>query len=178
MLHQGEQGFRSHDRTGLQELAQLMDLDALVQLLEPVVGLLDDLLAGSFDLRGEIGRSLRLKGKFASQFEVKGIETAGIIPLGGKVLHRCRGRHDFTIQLGTSLRKRAAMMVLPGKYCTATTEASKSSDPSELRRRRTSANSRGVSQAKRTSRGVPNSTMVLSVKLAGAGSPACRVRAN
>src|SRR5580704_5350230 len=71
-------------------------------------------------------------------------------------------RHDFTIQLGTELTKRAATMVLPGWYCTATTEASVSSEPSELRSRRMSANSSGVAQANRTSREVPNSMTVLS----------------
>src|SRR5271170_5652504 len=75
---------------------------------------------------------------------------------------RLRCSHGFTIQLGTEVRKRAATTVVPGWYCTATTEASVSSEPSELRKRRTSANSSGVVQAKSTSREVPNSMTVLS----------------
>ena len=149
--------------TGLQKLAQLMDLDALVHFLEPLRGLLDRFAAGRVSARFQIGTRLHLDDEFARDFKIDRVEPAGRCPLGGKVwCWRCC--HDFTIQLGTSPIKRAATTVLPGWYCTATTAASTSKEPSELRRRSTSANSRGVAQANKTSRGVPNSMTVLSVK--------------
>src|SRR5580704_908775 len=70
----------------------------------------------------------------------------------------------FTIQLATSPVKRAATAVRPPLYCTATTQASVSSVPSEFCSRSLSANSRGKVEAKSTSLGVPNSMIVLSVK--------------
>src|SRR5580700_6974318 len=69
----------------------------------------------------------------------------------------------FTIQLATSPVKRAATAVRPPLYCTATTQASVSSVPSEFRSRSLSANSRGKVEANSTSVGVPNSITVLSL---------------
>jgi hypothetical protein len=69
------------------------------------------------------------------------------------------------------VRKRAATIVVPGRYCNATTDASVSSEPSALRNRNTSANSRGVVQANRTSRGVPNSMTVFSGSSKAPGWP-------
>src|SRR5580704_4566567 len=71
----------------------------------------------------------------------------------------------FTIQLATSPVKRAATAVRPPLYCTATTQASVSSVPSEFRSRSLSANSSGKVEAKSTSLGVPNSMTVLSVSV-------------
>ena len=76
------------------------------------------------------------------------------------------------------MRKRAATTVDPGWYCTATTDASVSSEPSELRSRSTSANYNGAVQENKTSRAVPNSITVLSDRtLSGAalsGNPSPR----
>src|SRR5579859_3279292 len=175
MLQQVDQAILIDQRTGLQELAQLMNLNALVHFVEPCNGLGEGFGARSFNSGFEIGAGLHVDDEFARQFVVDGIKPQGRLPLRcGILLGRARS-HDFTIQLGTSPRKRAATMVLPGLYCTATTEASISSEPSELRRRRTSANSSGVLQAKRTSREVPNSMTVLSLKSAATESSAPRI---
>src|SRR6185369_14973162 len=116
--------------------------------LEPLSGLLDGLFAGHLDAGLEIGAGLHVDGKLPRQFEINGIEPAGRIPLRGKILYGCCRSHDFTIQLGTSPRKRAATTVLPGWYCNATTQAPTSNEPSEFFKRRSSPNSSGVLQAK------------------------------
>src|SRR5882724_4037938 len=101
------------------------------------------------------------------------MEQARFAPLRGQVLRfRCHS-HDFTIQLETSWVKRAATAVRPLVYCSATTEASASSVPSEFCSRNKSANSRGKVDENRTSRAVPNSITVLSVE---AFSPTTRVK--
>src|ERR1700678_1030543 len=140
-----------------------MDLNALIHFLEPLRRLLHRFAARRVGPGFQIDARLHVDDEFARDFKINGIEPTGGLTLGGKVW--CwRWCHDFTIQLVTSPIKRAATRVLPGWYCTATTAASMSREPSELRRRRTSANSRGVAQANKTSRGVPNSMTVLSVK--------------
>src|ERR1700740_78535 len=108
--------------------------------------MLDAFAVGSVDGFVEGCTSGRVNHEFTRQFCVNGMKNSGARPLRRVVRSgRCRGCgcHDFTIQLGTEERKRAATIVEPGWYCTATTDASVSSEPSELRRRSTSANSRG-----------------------------------
>ncbi len=114
MLQQLDQPFLRDQRIGLQELAKLVHLNQAVHLIEPLVRLFDGLFAGSVDAGLKIGAGLDVDGELARQFEVDGIEPAGQIPLGCEILHGCGRSHDFTIQLGTSPRKRAATSVLPG----------------------------------------------------------------
>ena len=91
-----------------------MHLDLAVHLFEPLPGLLDGFFAGSLDAGLKLGAGLDVDGELACQFKVNGIKAAGGNPLRGKILHGCGRRHDFTIQLGTSRRKRAATRVFPG----------------------------------------------------------------
>ena len=91
-----------------------MNLHHRVHLLEPLIGLLHGFFARSIDARLKIGAGFYVDGEFAREFKVNGIQPASDTPLRGQIL-RWGGRvHGFTIQLGTSLRKRAATRVLPG----------------------------------------------------------------
>src|ERR1700675_1246645 len=92
------------------------------------------------------------------------MEQTRLAPLPGQVFGLHFQSHGFTIQLETSWVKRAATAVRPLVYCSATTEASASSVPSEFCSRRRSANSSGRVEENNTSRGVPNSITVLSVQ--------------
>src|SRR5712692_1760601 len=92
------------------------------------------------------------------------MEQARRTPLGGQFIGLRYFIHGFTIQLATSRVKRAATAVRPPVYCRATTEASASSVPSEFWSRSISANSTGRVEANSTSRDVPNSMTVLSLK--------------
>src|SRR5690348_17322004 len=152
-----------------------MHLDRVVHVLNPLVCLLDRFFSRRIDHRLKIGARLHVDGELSRQLKVDRIQPACVAPLRCQVLHGCGWGHGFTIQLGTSRRKRAATSVLPVSYCTATTLTSSSSEPSELRIRKMSAKSSGVFEANRTSRGVPNSMTVLSLKSVGA--PASITRA-
>ena len=112
VLHQVQQSFRTHLRAGLQELAQLVYLDVLVDFRQPGFGLFDRFFTRRVDARFKIGAWLYVDGELAREFEVNGIQAAGGFPLGCEILHRRGWVHDFTIQLGTSPRKRAATTVL------------------------------------------------------------------
>ena len=111
---QAQQAFLSDQRIGLQELAQLVDLNLAVHLFEPLPGLLHGFFAGSLDAGLKLGAGLDVDGELAREFKVNGIKAAGRNPLRCQVLHRCGRGHDFTIQLGTSRLKRAATRVFPG----------------------------------------------------------------
>src|SRR3954463_1127512 len=174
VLQKAHQTLRSHLRVGLQKLPELVHLDHFVHVIEPLISLLDSFFSGRLNARFEIGASFDFHGELTREFEVDGIQTTGQIPLRCEILHRCGRGHDFTIQLGTLRLKRAATRMLPGWYCTATTRASSSSEPSVVRTRSKSAKSNGVLQAKSTSRGVPNSITVLSLKVAGSVSSTTR----
>src|SRR5262252_4304380 len=140
-----------------------MHLNRFIHVLQPAIGLFDGILSRRLHTRFQFGARLYVDREFACQLEINRIQLARETPLRGEILHRCGWRHDFTIQLGTSRLKRAATRVFPGWYCTATTRASSSNEPSELRNLTISANSRGILQANNTSRGVPNSITVLSL---------------
>src|SRR5262249_32727326 len=143
MLQQVEQLLLADQRTGLQELAKLVHLDGVIHLVKPLVGLLHRLFTGRIDPGLEIVAGFNVDGELAGEFEINRIQPSSRVPLGCEILHGCGRVHDFTIQLGTSLRKRAATRVFPGWYCTATTVASTSSDPSAVRTRTMSAKSSG-----------------------------------
>src|SRR5947199_8498553 len=129
-----------------------MDLDLLIHSIQPLLRPLHCLRRRRFHFGIQIGARGHVDDELARQFGINWIQSKGIRPCRRKVgnlrlrlwRRRLRGRHDFTIQLGTAATKRAATMVFPGWYCTATTEASVSSEPSELRSRKMSANSSGV----------------------------------
>src|SRR6266446_2492883 len=151
-----------------------MDLYLLVHLQKPLTSLLHGLLRRIVDRCFQIVASRQIDNKLASQCAVQRMEQARFAPLRGHILRfRCHS-HDFTIQFETSWVKRAATAVRPLVYCSATTEASASSVPSEFCNRSRSANSRGKVEENSTSRGVPNSITVLSVH--AFPSPTTRVR--
>ena len=89
MLQQTHQAFLIHQRTGLQELAQLVHLDELVHFVEPVLGLFDRFFAGGVDAGFKIGAGFHFDGELARQFEIDGIEPPGESPLRGEILHGC-----------------------------------------------------------------------------------------
>jgi hypothetical protein len=86
------------------------------------------------------------------------------LPLHGQFVRFRQGTHGFTIQFATSCVNRAATAVFDPLYWRATTQASTSRVPSEFRNRSLSANSNGNVEAKSTSRDVPNSMTVLSLR--------------
>ena len=96
-------------RRGLQKLAQLVHLNLRVDLLEPGFGLRNRLRRWRF--LGGAGRNLN--HKFADQRGVNGPQgrERGFF-LFKRRLGGCS--HDFTIQLGTGLRKRTATTVRSG----------------------------------------------------------------
>src|SRR4029077_12709821 len=149
-----------------------MHLDALVHFPEPLAGQLNRFLRRRVNARLQVAASRQINHEFPSQSYVQRMEQARSAPLRVQVL-RC-GSHVLTIQFVTSWVKRAATAVRPPVYCSATTETSVSSVPSEFCTRNMSANSRGKVETKSTSRDVPNSITVLSVN--ASPSPATRVR--
>src|SRR5665213_1980899 len=104
----------------------------------------------------------------ACQCAVKRIDQPGNLPFGFQVRERRLSgfwihTHCLTIQLVAESLRRAATAVRSPLYCKATTQASVSRVPSEFCNRSMSANSRGRLEANKTSRAVPNSTIVVSL---------------
>ena len=89
-------------------ISSLVHLDGVIHLVKPLVGLLYGFLAGRVDAGFEISTGLDVDGELAGEFVINGIQPASGAPLGCEILYRCGRIHDFTIQLGTSRRKRAA----------------------------------------------------------------------
>src|SRR5262249_25044659 len=152
MLQERQQAFLARQRTGLQELPKLVHLDRFIHVIQPAIGLFHRVLPRRLHTRFQFGARLHVDRELARQLEVNGIQLAREPPLRGEILHRGGWRHGFTIQLGTWRLNRADTRVFPGWYCTATTRASSSKDPSELRNFTISANSRVILQANNTSR--------------------------
>src|SRR5207248_4908918 len=164
MLQQSPQCLFAGQSCGLQELGQLVHLDARIHIQKPAAGLLDRFLRGSVGAGFQVGARRQIDHKFAGQGGVERVKQPGSTPLHRQITNfGCIG-HSFTIQLATSRVKRAATAVRPPVLCSATTDASASSVPSEFCSRRVSANSSGNVEANNTSCGVPNSMTVLSVK--------------
>src|SRR5579862_309016 len=139
-----------------------MYLNAAVEFEQPLASLFHRLLRRSIDGGFQVGVCGQFDYELTRQCGIQRIEQARIAPFRRQSV-QVRCCHGFTIQLATSLVKRAATAVRPPLYCTATTQASVSSVPSEFRKRNLSANSSGNVEENSTSRGVPNSMMVLSV---------------
>ena len=114
VLQQTQQAFLRNHGAGLQKLTQLVNLNALVEGFEPVVGLLHGVFAGTVHARFKIGANLHVDDKLTRELEVNRIQLAGGVPLGCEILRRSGCGHGFTIQLGTAPRKRAATTVWPG----------------------------------------------------------------
>ena len=136
-------------RAGLQKLAQLVNLDFVIHGIQPLLRLLDRLERRCSPRRSQDRHRRARRSRTRAPVRRKWDAGGAHLPTGPRDLEllpkvaprrlrrrRLRWCHGFTIQLGTAVTKRAATMVLPGWYCTATTEASVSSEPSELRRRR------------------------------------------
>src|SRR5450432_2164542 len=150
------------DGRSLQKLPKLMDLDALVHVKKPLPGLFHGFRGGSIDTGLEIGARRQFNHTLAGQCGIEGIKQASPTPVLAKFVQvRCR-THIFTIQFVTACVKRAATALRSPLYCTATTQASVSSVPSEFCSRNISTNSRGRLEANKTSRAVPYSITVLS----------------
>ena len=146
VLQQSLQGFFAGQACSLKKLAQLMDLNLLVHFEQPLAGLFDRLLRRIFQTEFQVGaRRGQFDDELAPQRAVQRMEQARLAPLRGQVLRFRFQSHGFTIQLETSWVKRAATAVRPLVYCSATTEASAFSVPSEFSRRSRSANSSGKS---------------------------------
>src|ERR1700680_2914140 len=145
-----------------------MHLNTLVHVEEQLPGLFDGFLGRSIHGGFQIAVRRQLDHEFPGQRGIQGVEQTRVAPLRRQITQLRCGCHEFhnsgfTIQLSTSPMKRAATAVRPPLYCTATTQASVSSVPSEFRSRNLSANSSGKVEANSTSFGVPNSMMLLSV---------------
>src|SRR5438477_7422068 len=139
-----------------------MDLNLLIHFEKPLPSMLHRFLGRIVNGRLQISARRQVNDKLACQSAVEGMEQACFAPLGGQVFRFRSNGHGFTIQLETDCVNRAATAVRPLVYCSATTEASASSVPSEFCRRSISANSKGKVEEKSTSRVVPNSITVLS----------------
>src|SRR5947209_18968247 len=164
MLQQSAQPFFAGQSCGLQELAQLMHLNALIHVQEPLPCLLHRLFRRAISSGFQVGTRQRIDHKLAGECSIEWVEQPCGMPFGRQVINFGCNCHGFTIQLATSRVKRAATAVRPPVLCKATTEASASSVPSEFCTRSVSANSSGRVDAKSTSCEVPNSITVLSVK--------------
>ncbi len=86
MLQQRQHSLGIHYRTGLEELAQLMHLDALVHFVQPAGGLFDHFFARSLDASLEFRVRLHVDGELTREFEINGIQPACKTPLGGEIL--------------------------------------------------------------------------------------------
>jgi hypothetical protein len=73
VLDQALQPLLVRERTGLQELAQLVHLDQLVHLVQPVVGLFDHILFGRLDAGFQLGAGFQFDGELARQFGIDGM---------------------------------------------------------------------------------------------------------
>ncbi len=103
---------------GLQELAQLVNLDALVHFPQPLPGLLHRFPGRLFDAHFEIVARGEVDDELARQRGVRRIQNAGGVPLGGQLI---QVGHGLSIQSGTS--PRAGGEVRPLWYCRATRNA-------------------------------------------------------
>src|SRR5712692_5352486 len=164
VLQKRAQALLAGQTGGLEKLPQLMHLDALVHLQKPLAGLFNRFLRRSINAGFQVAAGRQLDHELAGQGGIQGVEQTRRAPLRGRLIRLRYFGHGFTIQLATSRVKRAATAVGPPVYCKATTEASASKVPSEFCSRNVSANSRGRVEANNTSRAVPNSMIVLSVK--------------
>ena len=84
VLQQGLQAFFAGQARGLQELAQLMDLDLLVHFEKPLAGLLDRLLRRIFHAGFQVGARGQFDHKLAPQSAVQRMEQARFAPLRGQ----------------------------------------------------------------------------------------------
>ena len=78
VLQQQSQRISIHERTGLQELAQLVNLDFLIECVQPLLGLLDRLRRGRICAGCESGTRRRVDHEFAGQCGINGMQAAGV----------------------------------------------------------------------------------------------------
>ena len=74
-----------NQRTGLQKLAQLVNLDFFIHLVQPLLGLLHGLAARRVHLRLKIGAGGHVDHELARQFGVNGMKAAGTRPQRRKI---------------------------------------------------------------------------------------------
>ena len=158
------QGLLGSQGRSLKKLAQLMNLNAFIRIDQPLPCLLDRFWGWSLHARLQVITRRQVNDELPCERSIGGVQKACGAPFPSRFSFLRCGSHGFTIQLATSRVKRAATAVRPLWYCTATTEASASRELSEFCSRKVSENSRGTEEANRTSRGVPNSMTVFSLK--------------
>ncbi len=88
MQQQHPQAFIAGQGGGLQELAQLMNLNALVHILEPLPRLLDRLARRSVHPRFEIRARRQFDHKFMRQRGIQRIQYPRVLPFGSQFRQR------------------------------------------------------------------------------------------
>ncbi len=97
-------------RGGLQKLAELVNLNVSVDLLEPGVCLFDAFFGGRLSfVDGRAGR--HVDDEFLHQRGIDRLQRTELLPLFVESCMRWSWGHDLMIQLGTVFRKRAATTV-------------------------------------------------------------------
>ena len=82
MLKHGAQAVLAGQSGGLQELAQLMDLYALIHVREPLLGLLDRLLRRSLYSAFQVTTAWKLDYELPVERAIEGVKEKQLLPLG------------------------------------------------------------------------------------------------